>query len=190
MAESKTQIISKAFVLLGEEQIQSIDDDNPIHASASAIYDTVMPSILSQRPWRFALKQFQLNKLTETPIFQEFSYIYQLPADLLSIYRFEPLDANVNYKTYIDKLYSNYSSLKIEYVYQAPESYFSHNFTLLLIYMMAENIAMNVTNQLSMAQYFEKKVAEQLSVAASIDALQVPNDYIMADDLYTAHVGY
>lgn len=187
MATSKVLIISNAFILLGKQPIQSIDTGNPVQAAASTIYDSVMPSLLAERPWRFALKQFNLNKLVDTPLIEEFSYIYQLPADYLTAYRVYP---NSAYAIYIDKLYSNQSSLMLEYIYQVDESLFSDNFVLMLTYAMASNIAMTLTQQVNLADFWQKRQFEQMAIAASTDALAMPNTYIQNDAFYTAHVGY
>ena len=189
MATTKVLIISNAFVLLGKQPIQSIDTGNPVQSAASTIYDLIKKSTLSERPWRFALKQFNINKLIDVPIInEEWNYIYQLPADCLTPYRTYPNDL---YALYEDKLYSNQSGpLKLEYVYDASETEFSSNFTLLMTYKIASNIAMTVTQQASLAKMWEEKTIEQSSIAAAVDALAMPNTFIQNDSLYSAHVGY
>ncbi len=193
MAISKVLIVSNAFVLLGKGPIQSIaqlDTGNVVESAASTIYDSILPGLLSERPWRFALKQFNLNRLSEKPmITNEWSYIYQLPSDYLSAYRVYP-NTQKGYAIYDDKLYSNSEKVYLEYMYSADETKFTPNFTLLLTYSLAANIAMTVTQQVSLAQLWEKKREQQMSIAAAVDALSMPNTFIQNDPLYSAHVGY
>ena len=185
MSASKVLIISNAFVLLGSNPINSISTGNPIIAAASTIYDSLIPSLLSERPWRFALKQYSLSPLTDSPTLNEWSYIYQLPADCLSVYRSYP-NTHGGYAIYGNKLYSNIDSLQIEYIANVDESKFTKSFIMLAVYAMASNIAMPLTQKVSLAQYWDMKKDEQMSIASAIDSLCMPNIAIKTDPFLSA----
>ena len=109
MATSAVNIASNALVLIGDSPISALNE-SPV---ANALYDQSYKSLLSIHRWRFATKKAQLAQLATAPQ-NEFSYQYQLPADL--IYLIKPLNRQ-DYEIYGDKFYTNSSSVDIDYIF-------------------------------------------------------------------------
>jgi len=183
---SKVQIISDAFVNLGKQTVSAPLVDNPIYAAASSIYDRLLPDILTMHPWRFAMKSFNLNRINEESLIARWPDIFQLPADLLLIYRTVPV---LNYEVFGDRIYTNSTSLTLEYIFQASESGFPSYFTQLMVLQLTSRIAMTVTQLPELLQIWKQEAERQLIVARSIDSSIMPNPTIVRDPLVQAHFG-
>ena len=107
-------IVNRALLLLGEDQIASLSEGTATARIAKEMYDHVVDDELASRPWRFAMTKLALSRLNETPI-NEWAYVFQLPADLLTAIR---VDVGL-YEILGRKLYSNNKALILEYT-KAP----------------------------------------------------------------------
>ena len=94
---SKIKIVSDALNLLGQPPINDLDPATVesiaanIKSGLSNLYDTILPALLSSFPWHFSIKTKQLNILLEDPIQDIWQNKFQLPGDLLTLYRIYPL---------------------------------------------------------------------------------------------------
>lgn len=61
---TKIDLCSIALLKLGETPIQSLTDDSAAAKLARTLFDTVVDSLLSLHPWRFATQQIDLVKNT------------------------------------------------------------------------------------------------------------------------------
>jgi hypothetical protein len=185
---TKINIISQAFVLLGKDVVTSLDPDldggSRGIAAAEQIYDTLYPSLLTIHPWRFAMKSFLLNELVGPILLDRYTVVYQLPSDLVAIWKVDPIS---QFEIFEDELYSNRKDLKIEYVFQPDESAFPTYFTMMLIYQLAANIAMTITQQPSLAQLWNTKAEQALAQARFIDSKSRTNDVMNNGPLFASH---
>ena len=183
---SKVQIISDAFVNLGKQPVNSPLTDNPIYIAASGIYDRILPVVIVKHPWRFSIKTFELATLTDEIPFDRWSYVYQLPGEMLLLIRTDPL---INFEIYGDKLYANVNELKIEYQYKASESEFPAHFADLMTLELTARIAMTVTQLGDLAQMWRTEAQKALMLARAIDSSMMPNQAVVRDRLISAHTG-
>lgn len=181
---SKIQIISDAFVNLGKAPVSSPQTDNPIFAAASGIYDRLVVSVLTMHPWRFAMKTFELNKLTETSPYDEWNEVFLIPGDVLLAYRTRPV---VNFEIFGDRLYTNEIELSLDYIFQASEADFPAYFTDLMILQLSARIAMTVTQLPDLAAFWDKESTRQLVVAKFLDSSTMPNPSIIRNEIFSSH---
>ena len=61
---TKIDLCSMALLKIGEQPIQSLTDDSAPAKLARTLFDTVMDSVISAHPWRFATQTMDLTKNT------------------------------------------------------------------------------------------------------------------------------
>ena len=138
---------SNALILIGENSIQSLDDN----AAASNLYDRAYESLLADHPWSFALKEQALSRNSVGPnSLTGFQYSYNLPSDLIRIWFVLPQS---NYEVVGNGLNSNESSLRIRYVYRVPESNLPAHFVEAMEYKLAMDFAISVTENEDRARW-------------------------------------
>ena len=152
MAFSKTQLISNALVLLGDEPISSITEPGA-GAKASVLYESAYFSMLSSHTWKFATKKKELSKLSEAPL-NEFQFQYQLPTDFIVIITTYPAST---YKILGDKLYTDSSSVEIDYIYKITEDQFPPYFIEAFEYYLAAKLAIPITDDLNKMDVMQRK---------------------------------
>jgi hypothetical protein len=82
---SVTSICNRGLQLLGAARILDITDDTRNGRACNACYDSLRQSEIRKHRWRFAITRTVLAPLVETDPHEEFSYIFQLPADCLKV---------------------------------------------------------------------------------------------------------
>jgi hypothetical protein len=180
---SKIQIISSAFVLLGANPVQNLLAGKN-EREASLFYDMFLPDILCKHPWRFAMELRKLNRVNATPIIDKWQHIYQIPSDCLQILR---IHAQTNYQIYQNVIYSNDLSITLEYTTQVNEGLFPAYFTKLMIYHIAEIMAMPLTQQPSLVQLWTTQARTQYMQAQFLDSQAKPNNEILNDIIWDSH---
>ena len=93
-------------MLIGGDPIQSFTDGTTESDLADAVYEDIVRAALTSSRWRFATKQFQLNRLADVPI-GRWDSAYQLPSDSLMINSITVQDLPIEFDTYEDKIYNN-----------------------------------------------------------------------------------
>lgn len=168
-------ICTTALILIGDEPITSLSDNTRGAQVCNNIYTNTKQLLLSMHPWRFTVGQASLNKLVTTPLFDEFSSVFQLPADYNRIIRTEN---NSLYKIYEDKLYSNENSVNIEYSFNPLENQFPAYFTRSLELKMATLLAASVAEDPSKYNLFDLAFDKEFRSAKAIDNQSKQTDHI------------
>ena len=196
---SKFDICSTSLVELGEETISSFTANTAPSKICGQIYPEYIKYLLSIHPWKFTLKKVQLARLTTSPI-NEWKYAYQLPSDLLilrAIYNSSSTNIvpQTNYEIFQDEIFTNETTVYIDYQYQPDESTFPAFFTQFVIMAVAARISMAITDDAKIEESKQVKAfglpSDNLNgglfgVAKKLDSLQSPSPAIMADDLVAA----
>lgn len=183
---SDIQIISDSFILLGKGPVSSPTTDNPEFSAAKDIYNRLLPAVLTMHTWRFAVKNAELDESTSISPFVRWSKVFLMPSDQLISFRTDPI---INYEIFENKLYTNETSVKLEFVFKANESTFPPYFTRYITFQLAADIAMTVTQNVSIAQYWEKKAEKELLVSRYLDSTVMPNPVVIRDSIWEAHFG-
>lgn len=106
MSAEQIKIINAALTRTGNNQITGLDDGSVEAEIAAANYEEVVWEELSDHPWSFAKKSAELNKLAETPE-NEWTYVYEEPADLLELVTVTQSKAGVAYERNANKIFSH-----------------------------------------------------------------------------------
>lgn len=109
---TKLDLCSMAFLKLGEEPIQSFQQDTASAKISRTLYDTVIDSLLSVHPWRFATSELRLAKNSNNE--------FLIPANVLRILK---TDGHI----FGNKIHSDKDSILITaLVRTAPEDFPSY----------------------------------------------------------------
>jgi len=185
---SRVSIISNALLLLGKPRIESIAAGGPPAIAADQLFDMVLSADLSSPNWRFATSIAKLSLVAGTDItFANYRYAYQLPADLLAIWRIWP---GVSYQVFGQRLYTSTSSeLQIEYrsavsLGNMPPSYLNY-FT----YLLADTLSAAMTQDASVISKINTQMLTAKSHAMVVNAQNHPNQAIASSPWIAARLG-
>jgi hypothetical protein len=177
MALSKTQIVSLAAMLLGHKPIQSLDNADDLITSLEQAYDMLLPAILAQGNWRFAI---QIQQLSLSPIIPpidtNWQNVYYLPAGYLKNIRIIP--NNYVYEIYSGGLiYCNWgteTAVFMEYVFMPDVSLIPMYFVNYFIYEIATFGALSSAQKPDYMAALEQKRIIQMAMAHAVDAQNRP----------------
>lgn len=182
--DTKLSICSDALIMLGASPLSSFSEGTDAAQICDRLYDDLKDSLIASYPWSWSFKKVQLAQLSETPV-NEWKYYYQLPGDRLSGVR-AVFNSNASgmrpiqrgWEVLQDRLMTSEDQIWIDYQYSPTEALLPTYFVLLLKYAMAADIAETVTDQITKADYFERKAfgspgenrrGGQMRVAMNID---------------------
>ena len=165
-------LASNALLLIGEETISSFTDDSTAALIAANLYELTYESLLTLHPWRFASTKSTLSRLTALPV-NEWTYAYQLPTDFLVAQHID--DANASYQIYGDKLFTNNTSVVLDYTFKPDESFLPAYFAELLEYRLAAVFAIPITESTTKGDYYSTLGERQLAKAKTIDSQMTPS---------------
>lgn len=157
---------SNALILLGEEPIQSLDDD----AAAANLYASTYDHVLGFHPWSFSLKSQELSRNASSDI-EGWTYSYNLPSDMIRLWQTEP---NNDYTIVGNSLYSNESKIVATYIRRPPETDLPAYFVKMMEYKLASDFAISVTEDDNKNQLFERKYLKALSMCLAADSQSRP----------------
>jgi hypothetical protein len=171
--ETKFDICSRALIEVGANVITSFDDQTTESIVAGQVYEPKLRSILTTYRWRFAVNQFRLNRLTDTPT-GRWSYAYQLPPDALAINAVTRAGSDVIYDIYGDKIFTDEDDdLIADYMFRAPESKFPPAFTEAFVVELAAGFAFSIARNRELSKDLHTRADEVLwPKARSIDSQQ------------------
>ena len=163
MAEGDTDvsICSQALLLLGANQITSFADGTAPSSICSVLYPRVKAQTLSMYPWSFTLTKQQLGRLTTTPT-NVYLYAYQLPSDMFvgvprAVYASlstGSLPKITEYEIQGDQLFTNQTTIVLDYQKLVSEQNMPTYFVQMLIYQMAWHLAEPITDQTTKSDYW------------------------------------
>lgn len=159
-------------MLIGGDPIQSFTDGTTESDIADAVYEDIVRAALTSSRWRFATKQFQLNRVAEDPI-ARWSSTYQLPSDSLMINAVTVQDNPIEYNIYEDKIYNNANvsdEVIADYIYRASESTWAPYFTLGVQFSVASVFAVSLARDASLSAAMDQQANIQLIKARRLDS--------------------
>jgi hypothetical protein len=201
--DSKISICSSALNLLGEAAIASLTEDTDAARACAQLYDNRKWSLLSAYPWSFSKKKVQLARLVAAPV-SRWRYQFQLPTDrvgdVFALFQTDAVGAwpITNFDVQGAMVLHDHTELWIDYQYNVLESNMPAYFVLLLEYALASDLAMPVTHEATMAEYWhvrafgspsENNRGGQFRVATGIDGRGRPAPVIEATDLIDVRHG-
>ena len=161
--DTKLSICSDALIMLGASPLSSFSEGTDAAQICDRLYDDLKDSLIACYPWSWSFKKAQLARLTEEPA-NEWKYFYQLPGDRLAGVRaifnsdspgMRPIQRG--WEILSDRLMTSEEQVWADYQFSPGESALPTYFVQLLKYAMAAEIAETVTDQITKAEYFERK---------------------------------
>jgi len=166
-------LCSRALVKLGAADIASFNEATTEAQVAAQLYAPVLEGLLAQYPWRFALTQATLNRLSATPT-ADYQYAYQLPNDVIRIlsagngYK----SSGINYKIVQNQLYTNAEHVVISYISRPQEENFPPFFVSALIAKLAAEFCLPLTESTTRTDYMKGLAEEEIKAAKLADSQQ------------------
>jgi hypothetical protein len=77
---SQVQVVNQALILIGADEIMSIDEASTQARKAKQIWHDIVESVQRCHPWKCCLARASLAMLTSTPAFG-YAFQYQLPSN-------------------------------------------------------------------------------------------------------------
>jgi len=161
--DTKLSICSDALIMLGASPLSSFSEGTDAAQICDRLYDDLKDSLIASYPWSWSFKKSQLARLSEEPA-SEWKYFYQLPGDRLAGVRavfsssspgMRPIQRG--WEILGDKLMTSEEQIWADYQFAPGEAALPTYFVQLLKYAMAAEIAETVTDQITKAEYFERK---------------------------------
>lgn len=163
---SKIDLISKAAILCGEPPVQALDEDRYAVTVGSSLFEITFENELQSNRWRFATKKGALSQLVDEPL-NEWRYAYQLPTDMLLPITVYPPG---KYEIYADHLYTDLSSVEMDYLFKPEITSCPAYFCQLMVYAMARDMIKPITESDTALQLMERKYIRQRDRAMYADA--------------------
>ena len=153
---SKVSMISNASIRLGGSPVTSLNENTKAAVSGANIFESVYRSTLSKHRWRFAAAKQTLGRLAGVPL-NDWEYAYQQPTDpkVLTIIKVVPRG---DYELYEDKLYSNSSTLQLDYIFEPVTDNLPPYFVELMELRIAHAICIAVTGDKALKREIEKEL--------------------------------
>jgi hypothetical protein len=196
-------IASQALLLLRANTISSFSDDSNEAEIVNTMYEDFVQQILTLHPWTFATKKRLLNQDSTDPV-NEYTYSHVIPGEALLLWAVFDSD-EVGAKPVRDydiygveggrRIFSDYPELYADYTVYTDEPNWPSYFVQFAIHAFAAHIAIPVTHNTALAEYYERKAYGSananrkgglLGVAMSTDSKQKRNEYIVSSPLVEA----
>jgi hypothetical protein len=161
------KICAAALHLVGAEEITSFVDETREARLCKSLYENLKLDLLQSHPWRFSIRQEELNQLVATPLF-DYSYAYSLPADFLRLIgKDNPTNAH---KIFGNKLYTDLDPVYANIQYEVAEQYFPAYFERLVQLELAAMLAASLVEDENKADKFSNFARTQMVKARNIDS--------------------
>lgn len=170
---TKIGLLSKALILCGESPLNSLSDNRYGATVGSGLFEVIYETELQSNRWRFATTKRALSRLASAPL-NEWQYAYQLPSDMLLPIGVYPVVTN-GYEIYGDRIYTNQSSVELDFLFKPDITAVPAYFSLLMVYALAKDMIKPITESDTAAQLMTAKYNTQRPKALYADAQGRPN---------------
>lgn len=173
MPFTSIDLCSRALIKIGAKSISSFSEESAEATVAEQLYTPTLEGLLSSYPWRFALSQRELTRLTQAPN-GDFSYAYALPNDFLRAIsagtgrRGKGLD----YRLFNNQLHTNSENVLLTYLYKPNEMNFPPFFSQVIISWLAAEFCLPLTESTSRADHLRTLAEADFARAKLIDSQQ------------------
>lgn len=195
--DSKGSLINRALLLLGSEQIASLDDGTDKSATVSGLYDTTILTLLTRRTWRFTMEKKALTRLAQAPI-NGYKYAYQLPTTQTAgpwvVYNSDRPGARPQkeFEIYGDQLLTDYETVIVDFQVETKPDRWPAYFSNLAVHALAAAFAVPITESeglfdkyhlITFGPPIDQQQGGLFRVAAQADAKGSPSDQLDTDEL-------
>jgi hypothetical protein len=189
---TKLGLINSALILIGDVPLTSLTSGTRAQVVATTLYDNIVQSELSKFRWGFARRQEQLIRAGAPgvgilkPLF-DWSAVYRLPANMVSLIRLSP---NIPYQVYSEEIsspepagnqavYVNYEGdLFADYIYNASEVDWPSYFSKMIEYALAMDFAPAIRDSAASMELLANQYLNASRMARYTDSQQHPQTAI------------
>jgi hypothetical protein len=173
---SKVGIINYALRILGADPIAAPDEDTENARKVDNIYDITLKSMLRSHPWSFAKKETALSQVSETPVLDDYTYVYSLPSDYLRLNK-TSVEPDYSHKIKGRRIYSNSSTLSIEYIYFCTDTeQYDAEFVDAFAARLAAELCYAITKNKSLVEVKWAEFKEKFNKAKNLNAQEITPD--------------
>ena len=186
---SKVGIINLALVSLRAATITEPLENTENGRKMDAIYDLKLDALLRSHPWSFAKKESALSLVAGTPVLTDYTYIYNLPSDFTRLLK-TSVEPDYAHKIKGRQLYSNSSSISIEYIYFCDEpSLYDAEFIDAFAALLAAELCYAITGDKALVDVKWQEFRGKYQVARSVNGQETTPDNPQADAWLNARGG-
>lgn len=167
---SKIGLISKALILCGEKPLQSLSDDRYGATVGANLFEMLYEAEVQSNRWRFSMKKGALSRLNVDPL-NEWRYVYQMPTDMLLLIG---MTYPKPYEIYGQHMYTDATSVEIEYQFKPEIDRIPAYFALLMTYVLAKDMVSPITENEDKHRMMQAKYLPQRDRALFADAQSRP----------------
>jgi hypothetical protein len=174
-SSSAVAICSNALLMIGDQTINTLNDDSDRARSAANLYPLVVSYVQSQHKWRSCTKRAVLNPDSTAPLF-DWNFQYTMPGDLLTINRVgRKEDVPIDYEYESEKILADETPIYLVYTfYNTNEATWSQYLTYCVTMCMARALAYPQTQAESLAGLLESTLRPLLVRAHHVDSSDAP----------------
>ncbi len=173
MAITEIDVANRALALLGADPITQFDDaDSQESQWCSILYDGLVESWLTMKPWRFAMKQAELDRLVDTPI-GRWAAAYQQPSDMLVLKAITINGHAMEYDRYNDMIYCDATendTLVADYIFKAGPQDWPPYFTQAFVFAFAAMLGGALARDAALVDKYDQLAEKSMQRASSLDA--------------------
>jgi len=174
---SVVEIVNSALNLLGASTITALSDDSKNARICNQRYEPIRNRIFRSHAWNCLQKRVELAQDTVAPVV-EYAYAYTLPADCLRVLKLhtgalDSIEADIAYNIEGRKLLTDEGTVYILYIALVTDPNEYDTFLQEAIAsQLAADICYAITNNATLAKYYQEQSDERLREARFIDATE------------------
>tara|TARA_R110000787_G_scaffold212900_2_gene322477 strand:- start:29 stop:622 length:594 start_codon:yes stop_codon:yes gene_type:complete len=185
---SEVQVCNLALTKIGESQIISLAENSKAARLCSLHYAPTRDAVLRSHIWNFAIKRVELALSTTTPAY-DYSYQFAIPVDSLRILETN-LSNTAEWKIENGFLLADSDAVKVRYLSRVTDpTVFDSLFTEALASRLAAELAVPLTDSITLSKLMIDLYASKIAEARTMDAVEGTPDNIEADAWLNARVG-
>lgn len=194
MADEVT-VCNQALGWLGANLITSFTDRSTEAALCKANYDELRDAVLEEGMWSFARDYYVFDQAATVGDKHDwkYEYSYNVPDGILlvlRVHRLNDINVEVDWELVDGKLYTDCEEVQAEVVMQVSNvNKFTRTFRQALAYRIAAELAIPLTHDKVLADYYENKFQSRLESALAVDGQQGRNERYRSGPLIAAHGG-
>jgi hypothetical protein len=177
---SAVNICNSALIKLGQERINSLDDDNKRARLCKEQYYKVLRRVLRSHPWNFAIKRATLTESGDSVTWGE-EKLYALPSDCVRVYGVE--GKYFKYKIEGRYIVTSDGAPNIKYISDDVDEYlYDASFAEAVASWLAADLCYALTQSASLKEGLLREGEFWVSQARSVGAQEQTVDSLQFDD--------
>ncbi len=178
-------ICSNALGMLGDRGISSFDETSDRARLCRTLYPQIRDFVLRSHPWNCATKRVIIDADTTAPAFG-WTSSFPLPGDWLRTLSVGDEGYTQDYTIENRQILANLSSIKLRYLYRAPEALWDSMLVHSMTVAMRQALAYPITASTSLEQLVMQAINGVLQQARSVDGQENPPETLGDELLYRA----